>query len=401
MTLAALIAAYHESSEAGGGLRATLPLAGRTLVERQARLAAMAGASPIVILVERVPPALLAAVDRLRAEGLSVAVARSAAEAADMIHPSLPLLLFADGVIADASHVTRLTSAGGAALLTVPDQAVDDRFERIDAEARWAGVAYLDGDLLRRTTASLQDWDLQSTLLRRALQGGARQFSIGGEAGIDRLTIAERTSDLQDAEARILAGSSTGQGSWVSRFLLAPLEQTATRLLMPGAVTSEMFYVLAAVLTGLAALMFLKGWLAAGAVLLLLATPLDGIAQRLGRLRMQLARPPRWWSHALPLLGSAALLALAYALSGTRGWGCLALAGATLAFLLALRGESGPIEVERMWLAERKGLTWLMLPFAVTNFWTTGLAALAIYAAGSFFWVQRHMHRPFSAPKQD
>jgi len=401
VTLAALIAAYHESSEAGDGLRATLPLAGRTLVERQARLAAMAGASPIVILVERVPPALAAAVDRLRAEGLAVAVARSAAEAADMIHPSLPLLLFADGVVADASHVTRLTSAGGAALLTVPDQAVDDRFERIDAEARWAGVAYLDGDLLRRTTANLQDWDLQSTLLRRALQGGARQFSIGGEAGIDRLTIAEQTSDLREVEARILEGSSSGQESWVSRFLLAPLEQAATRLLMPGGITSEMLYIIAAVLTGLATLMFLKGWLAAGAVLLLLATPLDGIAQRLGRLRMQRVRPPGWWSHALPLLGSAALLALAYALSGTRGWGCLALAGATLAFLLALRGETGPAEIERMWLAERKGMTWAMLPFAVTNFWATGLAALALYAAGSFFWVQRRTHRPFSAARHD
>src|SRR5947209_268366 len=70
MTLAALIAAYHESNEPGGSLRATLPLAGRTLVERQARLASAAGAAPIILAVERVPPELTAAIDRLRAEGL-------------------------------------------------------------------------------------------------------------------------------------------------------------------------------------------------------------------------------------------------------------------------------------------------------------------------------------------
>ena len=52
MALAALIAAYHESAEPGL-LRATLPLAGRTVIERQARRlnelggAAMSGRVPV------------------------------------------------------------------------------------------------------------------------------------------------------------------------------------------------------------------------------------------------------------------------------------------------------------------------------------------------------------------
>ena len=49
MALTALIAAYHESAEAGA-LRSTLPLAGRTVIERQVRLAAAAGADRIVVL---------------------------------------------------------------------------------------------------------------------------------------------------------------------------------------------------------------------------------------------------------------------------------------------------------------------------------------------------------------
>ena len=54
VALAALIAAYHESGEPGH-LRATLPLAGRTVIERQARLAAAAGAAPVIVVVERMP----------------------------------------------------------------------------------------------------------------------------------------------------------------------------------------------------------------------------------------------------------------------------------------------------------------------------------------------------------
>ena len=83
-------------------LRATLPLAGATLVEHQARLAASVGAGPIIILVERLPAALTAAVDRLRRDGLRVEIARGLADAVDRIHPDEALLLFADGCVADA-----------------------------------------------------------------------------------------------------------------------------------------------------------------------------------------------------------------------------------------------------------------------------------------------------------
>ena len=128
VSLAALISAYHEADDPPGSLRATLPLAGRTVVERQARLAAAAGADPIVILVERVPPELTAAIDRMRSEGISAAVARNATEAADAFEPNTRLLLMADGLIADESHLARLTGVGGSALLTIPDHMADARF---------------------------------------------------------------------------------------------------------------------------------------------------------------------------------------------------------------------------------------------------------------------------------
>lgn len=402
MSLAALIAAYHEADEPQGALRATLPLAGRTVVERQARLAAACGADPIIVLVERVPPGLLAAIDRVRAEGISVAVARSAAEAAEAVKPGDRLLLMADGLVADESHVARLTSAGGPALLTLPDQGEDDRYERIDSESLWAGLALVEGSMLGRTAKMLGDWDLQSTLLRQAIQSGARQLALRGDAADDGLTIAESAGDLAEAEASIVAGASAPGGSWISRFLLGPVEQSLTRALMPSAVTPGWLYIAAVTAIGLGGLLFAKGWLAAGLATLLVSTPLEGSAERLSKLRMAGRMPPEWWGYTLPPVAALTLTALGWHLTGTRGWGCMALVAATIAFMAALRLEwEGRQRAGEIWLAEPKGMIWILLPFAIAGAWTSALIALACYAAGSFFWMQRQVCRSRNPFPQD
>ena len=398
MTLAALIAAYHEAEEPGGGLRATLKLAGRTVLERQVRLAAAAGADPIVVAVERVPPELLAAIDRLRAEGVKLAVARNAGEAADSVHPGDRLLLVADGLVATESHIQRILAIEEHAILTVPDVRVDDRYERIDAYSRWAGLARIDGELLKRTAAMLRDWDLQSTLLRRAVQSGARQIAVRGEPADDELIVAERSDDLAELQARIFEGAGSRRRDWVSRYLLAPLERAATRTLMSTDVTTTALSLAGALLISLAALAFAWNWLWLGLILLLAATPLDGVCDRLASMRLQDGEGPSWWSYVLPALSGTALLALAYTLAETRGWGCVAIAIGTIAFAVAQHLEVEGREIPgRIWLAERKGMAWLMLPFAAAGLWGLGLGFLAFYAAASFFWAQRQVHRPGKA----
>jgi hypothetical protein len=119
-------------------------------------------------------------------------------------------------------------------------------------------------------------------------------------------------------------------------------------------------------------------------------------------LRMEGRVPPDWWDYTFPLVGGLTLAALGWHLSGIRGWGCLALVGTTIAFLLALRFESAGRKVPaKVWLAEPKGMIWILLPFAATGTWTLALGILAAYAAGSFFWVQHNVHRPKAAGQQD
>ena len=215
VALAALIAAYHESGEPGH-LRATLPLAGRTVLERQARLAAGAGADPVIVFVERLPAALTAAIERLRRDRVPIRIVRTVEEAAEAVDPFDRLLLVADGAVLPASQHARLADCEGAAVLTVPDGSHGELYERIDAGSRWAGLAAIDGALLRETAGMLRDWDLQSTLLRRTLQAGARHIAAEGA-----VAILDREEDLDLLERRIVAGADEARGGWMDR-LLAP-----------------------------------------------------------------------------------------------------------------------------------------------------------------------------------
>ena len=394
MALAALIAAYHESGEPGH-LRATLPLAGRTVIERQARLAASAGAGLVIILVERMPAALSAAIGRLRRDRVNVQIARSAEEAAELVDPFDRVLLVADGAIAPAAQHARLAAGEDVAVLTVPDGGYGELYERIDATTRWAGLAAIDGALLRETAAMLRDWDMQSTLLRRTLQAGARHIAAEGA-----VAILDRDADLSALERRIVEQADGDRGGW-SDWLLGPIERLATGLLMSGPVSPQLIGLAAALLTALGAASFYVGWYWIGLVKLLAATPLEGIAARLARLRMQDGVRQSWWSYLLPLFSSAALVILAYGLARVHGWGMVLLAFTTLAFLFALA-----VETERrrpraaVLLAERKGMVWLMLPFASFGLWHIGLATLFAYAAASFFWAQSEVHAA-PAARQD
>ena len=101
-------------------------------------------------------------------------------------------------------------------------------------------------------------------------------------------------------------------------------------------------------------------------------------------------------------LMGAALLALGASLGRSYGWGAVLLAAATLLFMLAGRFEvEGRKPRGLVFLAERKGMTWLMLPFALAGLWLAGLFALFAYSVASFFWTQRAIHAAPPAADQD
>ena len=390
MAVGALIGAYQEDDS--GGLRALLPLAGRTLLEYQVRCASAAGAAPIVVIVERVPQALQDAFERLRLDGLGVFPVSDVSEAVTRFEAGSMILIVGDGVAPPAELVAAMAAEPEPAVAVVPDDEAHAAFERIDGESRWSGVAAVDAHLLGSTAAILGDWDLQSTLLRRALQEGAIRIPVTAIGG-DPL-LAETPEDLQDFQRRLLVGSRGVRPDWVSRFLLPPIEEFATEQLMETAVRPLWLIWGALALTLGGAFCFTRGWLAAGLVLLLLSMPLDLIATRLASLRLR-PLPVRLLSRlALWPASGFALLALGWwEMRGASGWGALLSTAATLAFAEAARVERAGMPEGELWLFSRRSAIVAAIPFALAGAWTSYLVALLVYATVSFFIIQRVRHQ--------
>jgi hypothetical protein len=393
MAVGALIGAYQEDDS--GSLRALLPLSGRTLLEYQVRCAAAAGAAPIVVVVERVPQALQDAFERLRLDGVGIFPVSDVSEAVSRFEAGSMILLIGDGVAPPAELVAAIASEPEAAVATVPDDEVHPMFERIDAESRWAGVALVEAQLLGSTAAILGDWDLQSTLLRRTLQEGARRVPVS-EIGGDPL-LAETADDLRDFQRKLLVGSRGARPDWVSRFLLPPVEEFATERLMESGVRPTWLMWSAVVLTLGGALCFTRGWLGAGLILLIASTPLDLIASRLASLRLK-PLPVRMWSRlALWPAAGVALLALGWwEMRHVSGWGALVTALAAVAFAEAARIERSVMQDGEIWLISRRSAIFAAIPFAILGAWTSYLIALLAYATVSFFIIQHVRHQPSS-----
>src|SRR5439155_9778300 len=155
LAVGALIGAYQEDDS--GGLRALLPLSGRTLIEYQVRCASAAGAAPIVVVVERVPQGLQDALERLRLDGVSVFAATAIDEAVSRFEAGSMIVLIGDGIASPANLVAQFANEPESAVATVPDDEAHQAFERIDAQSRWAGIAVIDAHLLGSTAAILGD----------------------------------------------------------------------------------------------------------------------------------------------------------------------------------------------------------------------------------------------------
>jgi hypothetical protein len=393
MAIGALIGAYQEDDS--GGLRALLPLAGRTLLEYQARCAAAAGAAPIVVIVERVPQALQDALERMRLDGLAIVAISALEEAVTRFEAGSLILLIGDGIAPPAQLVAELAEEPEAAVATVTDDELHEAFERIDGQSRWAGVALIDAKILGSTAAMIGDWDLQSTLLRRTLQEGARRIAVA--AGGGEPLLVERPEQLEAFQRTLVAASRGARGDWASRFLLPLVEEFATEQLMETAVRPSWLIWTALGLTLGGALCFLWGWPIAGIVLLLLSTPLDLVAARLASLRLR-PLPVRMWSRFALWPGAGlALAALGWwdMRLGGGEWGALLAAVVTAAFAEAARIEKAAMPPGgELWLFSRRNAIFAAIPFVPFGAWTAYLLGLLAYAAISFFIVQhvRHSH---------
>ncbi len=373
-----------DGSIAGSPARTLLPVAGQTLIEYQARIARACGAGHIVVLVDRIPALLVAAFDRLRADGIEVDIARDAGEVADRIHPDEQLLVIAGGVVASRSIVEALAGKLAPTLLTLSDTPQTSHFERIDALDRWGGLALLDGKLLRETAAMLGDWTLGPTLLRAALQAGAARLPYKGNG----LALIQDERDAQSVAHALAMGNGGGDdGFWQSQ-IVGPVVQRLLPQLLSRDVPPDLMAILPLGLLGMAMLAAAIGWIATGFGLFLLTGFPAAAAKIMADIGARPDRILRWIAKArLPVVVTL-LVFTGWSLdvSGL-GWGPLVLAfWAGIALLLQPQSSVG-----EAWYADADLIALEMLMACLIGQPVLGLMIAVAHAVFTQFWLVRRI----------
>jgi hypothetical protein len=386
--LTGLIVAGEEVA-GGTGLRAELAVAGQTVFEHQARLLAEAGAERIVAVSEQLPQGMAAALGRLRRDGLAIDIVRTVGEVGQRVRPEDRLLVMGDGIMTDLVALERLQACPAPAILTLPDAPETRGWELIDAASRWAGVLLLDGELVRRTARMLGDWDLQSTLLRNAVQAGAER--VDARAAEPLLAQVSDEASAAATEQAISRGARRRSTGWLQRFVFEPVADLLAPQAMKAMIDPALLRAGSSGLLVLAALSFLGGWRWPGLILALCSGPVGTLGRHLGALTMRLRQDRQRWTEVRYAAAGAALVALGWNLRDS-GWGPIALAVSTLGVMAALHEHEhwiGRPPRRPPWLAETDTLIWLMLPFALVGWWSAGLAAQAGLTLASLLRVQR------------
>ena len=378
--LAGLLFAIRDAEDRPDRLAATLPFAGTTLIEYQARLLLAVGASQIVVVVTRLTPELLGAMSRIGRRGVAVDAVRGAAEAAEKLHPLSRVLVLADGLVTTEALLKPLAGDGPEALLVVGEGYADPAFERIGGRLAWAGVARLGPMRLRDIARIPLDWDMQSALLRAASQGGAAHLLLPATAAAEGHGVEHRAAALDVRGRAVLAGSIGGRRGWFDRWIVAPIGRVLLPALVDRGVSAGAIAAGGAVL-GLGGLAVIGvGWAATGLLLTTIAVIAWTLGGTLAGLRdeRRLARGQGWAALVVP---ASALVLLAVGL-GERSDGPATLAVATALVTLAGLGERAVAGRDRRLFWGGPGAYLLIVAAgAAVGAPGVGLAAAAVYAA--------------------
>ncbi|WP_221791870.1 hypothetical protein [Aquisediminimonas sediminicola] len=394
MGLIALLAACRETDDEVPRLCASMPVGGRSLLEYQAYLARDGGAEGFVVYAERVSTELRQAIERLQQAGFRVKLAQSVMEMIDHIHPTDRLLVIADGMVVSGDIISRLVDYPGEVIGTLGDLPAHAGFERLDANARWAGIALVDGSRVAAIRSMPEDWDVQSTLLRSAVQigtsqlgvddlittkGGAVLYQVEGEAGLAE--IDQRLLNRQQAVP--------GKGDWIERQVYAPIGRLLGPNLLRYGIAGTWFAVGAMLLHCLSISLFFDGSRTLGVISLMLAGPIYALGAMLGTIRGE--RNFAYQHHVTirQILDIAIILALAWGLYREgAGWGQLA-----LAFVVVQHGLY--LTYFARWTASESGwrvywqpggdvMAWLLLLCGIMALWQWVLGVLAIWLSAVF-----------------
>ncbi len=381
-----------------------LPVAGRTLLERQARQAAHAGASRLLVVAADLPADVAARLARI----LPLDRAADSREAARILAAGpCRCLALEPGVVLDERILAALLAGAAPEAVAVFTGSAPAGAIRLDSRHHLAAAVVLEGHQAAALLGEHGDWEPFETIARGAAAGGAclldvRSIPLYAERSRRDLPLLwERATPgrLGAVADRLLDHAQKACLDWPARFLHPPLENALVRWLWPTPVTPNMVTLATAILGLAAIVLFAAGQLLPGLVLVLLVGPLDGVDGKLARTRVEFSRVGDL-EHVLDkLVEYGWYLALGSWFASTGGglaaW--LAAAGIILAALLeAVQGEFfrrfagrqlddwGPFERRfRLVAGRRNTFFWTYLPLGLAGLWWQGFLVVLAYAVAT------------------
>ena len=291
-----------------------LTLGGQTLLERLIDQAVRVGCSHVLVCAASLPSGLSAALGRAKAQGHVVSLARSPREVADLLHPEERVLMFGSAFVLPDAPLNQLLAEDVPMLLTLPEAWGRDRFERIDANDNWAGVALLPAALIQDTAAMLGDWAFGPTVLRRAVQSGVarRPSGIADEDAADDIAPLQR-DDLEGTARALVKAAEAKTDGMFERFLVLPAMRKLAGAIVLKPISANQMAALALFLW-LAALGCAGVGLAVLALVLLLVSSFPVL---LGAVLGQVGTAARpWW--AKPLQARSIMMPLVFLILAAR-----------------------------------------------------------------------------------
>lgn len=200
----ALIAIDGQPRAAGSD--APLQVAGRALALRQLDFALAAGAQRVIGLGHAATPEAVELRLAAEAAGAKFQVASGAHALLGTVGTADDLLVQAPGLLPEA-EAALVALESGHGVLTLPDAAVAQGFERIDRDRAWAGAARMPGNLIERLAELPGDIAIPEALMRLALQARVP------ERRLDPALLAEGSWAL------LTVADGAIEGAWLKRNL--------------------------------------------------------------------------------------------------------------------------------------------------------------------------------------
>ena len=390
--LAGLLFAIHDADDRPDRLAATLPFSGVTLIEYQARLLIAAGVSQVIIVVARMTPELLGAINRIGRRGVSVDTVRSAMEVGEKLHPLAPVLMLGDGLVTTDAIVKAMAVEDGDCLLVVPESDAGPGFERVGGQMAWAGVARLSSSRIAEVAGLPQDYDLQSSLLRFAVQSRATHILLPTDAVRGGHGIERQARTLEERGRAVLMTIVSGRRGWFDRFVLAPIARLALPLLVDRGAAGTTVGAAGGAL-GVAGLVTIGAGLPTVGLLLSLV---GCIALALGSVLSGLrddAPMARGQTLAIGGVAAASILIFAFFVSGYAGNNTALAIGTALVAIGAL-AERAILERERqLWWGSPAAYLLIVALFAILGFPVFGLGVTAVYGTATLAVVIERLRR--------